>query len=140
MKFFISYAFTGEDEAKLRARLQNIKALFTDAHVDCYINIYDQQYQSLVDKQADGGEYLRLALKNMERCNTVLVVNTSERRSEGILMEVGAAMALGKKIVLAQHQSSVGKTYLPTVVNSTFVWNEEAELLTKIGQLLQGAV
>lgn len=136
MKVFVSYAFTGEDEAALTERLHNVKNILDQLGVDYYINIYDPAYQSLVDADATPDAYLAEAFKELKLSNTVLVVNTSDRRSEGMLMEIGAAKILGKKIILAQHQTSVGKSYLPTIADQSFVWQTEDELVSKLRAVL----
>ncbi len=136
MKVFVSYAFTGEDEAALTERLHNVKNILDQLGVDYYINIYDPAYQSLVDGNAPPDVYLAEAFKELKLSNVVLVVNTSDRRSEGMLMEVGAAKILGKKIILAQHQTSVGKSYLPTIADQSFVWQTEDELVSKLRAVL----
>ena len=135
MKVFVSYAFTGEDEAVLIAHLRCIKNVLDTLHIDSYINMFSPGYSDLVERNATGGEYMRSALPNLQTSDVVLVLNTSPRRSEGMLMEVGAALAWGKKIILAQHASSVGETYLPMLVDKAFVWRSDEELLQEVEQL-----
>lgn len=132
MKIFVSYAFTGEDFKVLRKRLTDLRQLFDSLKLDYYINMFAPEWQDMMDSKAAGGEFLDFALDNMRTCDTVLVINASDRRSEGTLMEIGAAVAMDKKIVLAQHQSSAGSTYTPSVADDTFTWNSEEELLEKV--------
>lgn len=129
MKVFVSYAFTGEDESILRTRLRGLRTVFEELGLNYYINCFAPGWQELSDRSATGGEFLRFALKDMRSSDVVFVIQSSERRSEGMLMEVGAAVAMGKKIVVAQHVSSKGKTYLPTVADVSFEWNREDDLL-----------
>ncbi len=136
MKVFVSYAFTGEDQAALAERLRNVKNILDQLGIDHYINMYDPAYQSLVDADATPDAYLAEAFKELKLSNTVLVVNTSDRRSEGMLMEIGAAKILGKKIILAQHQSGVGKSYLPVIADQSFVWQTEDELISRLQEAL----
>ncbi len=131
MKVFVSYAFTGEDFDVLRARLVGLRDIFDKLGLDYYINTFAPEWQSMMANGATSGEFLHFALKDMKTSDIVFVLNSSERRSEGTLMEVGAAVAMGKKIVMAQHVSSVGKTYLDTVANDVFEWSTEQELLQK---------
>lgn len=140
MKVFVSYAFTGEDADLLRQRLDKLRDLFTELSIDYYINMFSDEWHGMMDRQATGGEFLNLALNNMRDCDAVLILNTSERRSEGVLMEVGAAVATGKHTVLAQHQSSVGKTYLPSVVDETLVWESDDDLFVSLRHLFEKAV
>ncbi len=135
MKVFVNYAFTGEDETTLAARLRSVKDVLDKLHIDSYINMFSPDYSDLVEQNAPSGEYIRSALPNLQASDMVLVLNTSPRRSEGMLMEVGAALAWGKKIILAQHVSSTGKTYLPTLADETLVWRSDEELLQEIERL-----
>ena len=138
MKVFVSYAFTGEDFEVLRTRLTALKKMFDDLGFEYYMNTFAPEWQSMMDRNATGGEFLQAALKELHTCDMVLVLNSSERRSEGMLMEIGAAVAMGKKIVMAQHVSSVGKTYLPTVADSSFQWATEEDLLRKTTEYFRG--
>lgn len=129
MKVFVSYAFTGEDHAVLQERLSGLRDVFNELGLDFYINIFAADWQAMMDRNATSAEFLKDALRDMKTSDVALIIQSSERRSEGMLIEIGAAFAMGKKIVLAQHVSCVGKTYLPTIANHTFLWNDNAELL-----------
>ena len=129
MKVFCSYAFTGEDETLLRERMTGLRNLFQELSIDYYINLFLPEWQAMMARSATGGEFVRAAIKEMELCDTVLVIVSSDRRSEGMLMEVGAAVAMGKNIVLAQHTSAQGKSYLQTVAACTYTWETDRELL-----------
>ena len=71
------------------------------------------------------------------RCDKILVIQTSPRRSEGMLIEIGVAMARDKSILLAQHQSAAGKSYLPDLARRTQTWHSESELDTTIITLIK---
>lgn len=127
-KVFLSYAFTGEDIEALRQRLERFRELFENTGVDYYINMFAEDWQSMRDRGATAGEFLELAFSSLEACDQLLALNTSSRRSEGMLMEIGAAKFLGKEIIFAQLSSSVDQTYLPVVADRTFVWDDEETL------------
>lgn len=129
MKVFVSYAYTGEDEVKLRTRLSSLKKIFEELDIDYYINCFAPGWKEMASRNATGGEFLRFALNDMKMSDVVFVIQSSERRSEGMLMEVGAAVSMGKKIIVAQHVSSNGKTYLPTVADDYFEWETENDLI-----------
>lgn len=131
MKIFVSYAFTGEDFDTLRQRLSNLREVFLQLGLDYYINSFAPEWQDMMDRGATGGEFLHFALEDMKTSDIVFVIQASERRSEGMLMEIGAAVAMGKKIILAQHLSGIGRTYLETVADDTFTWRTEEEFLYK---------
>jgi len=128
-KVFCSFAFTGEDEATLNQRMQLIVQAFKDVGVEAYCNLFDAR----VDEFTAPKQFMDAALEEINTCDIVFVVMASDRRSEGMLVEVGAAYALGKKIVLARHQSANGKTYLDKLADKTIDWetNEDLQHLVK---------
>jgi hypothetical protein len=67
----------------------------------------------------------------------VLAIVSSERRSEGMLLELGAALVLGKRLVIALHQNAIGKTYLPELADGSFNWNTKEDLAEGIKQYLK---
>lgn len=138
MRIFCSYAFTGEDQVVLQKRLSSLRSVFERCSVGYYINCFAPEWQSMMDCNVTGGEFLQLALKELKKCDKVLVIMASPRRSEGMLMEVGAAACLKKPIILAQHQSAVGQTYLTTVAEHTLTWNTDDELINKVKEYVDG--
>ncbi len=133
MKIFLSYAYTGEDHDIVVERMRRIRGMIASMNMEVYCNAFDPD----IEQFSEWGEFLRDAVKKMEDYDTLLIINTSERRSEGMLGEIGAALARGMTLWLAQHRSSVGKTSLTTLVDDTFVWNGEEDLLVKVKQLIE---
>lgn len=133
MKIFLSYAYTGEDHDAVVGRMRRIHDTIQSQGVAVYCNAFDPD----IEKFSAWGEFMRDAVKKMQGYDTLLIINTSERRSEGMLGEMGAALARGMKILLAQHISSVDKTSLPTIADQAFVWQDEDELLEKITALIR---
>jgi len=127
MKIFLSYAFTGEDLETVETRLVSVR----DALVGLGHDVYCFHFDSARRDDMTEAECIARALERMNEYDAVLVLNTSERRSEGMLVEVGAALARSKKLIYAQHASSVGTSYAPSLADYTFIWHDEDELLTK---------
>ena len=130
-KVFCSYAYTGEDQALVRERMFGIKKVLDRLSIQSYCDLFDIATESFTEPQ----QFIRSALDELAKSDVLLVINTSERRSEGMLIEVGAAITRGLPIIYAQHESSINKTYLPSLANETFVWREEEQLLESIGEL-----
>lgn len=86
---FCSYAFTGEDEAVVRARMRTVVAALEQVGCAVYCNLFDPAWSSYHTP----GEFIRRALSVLPQYDMVLVVQASPRRSEGMLMEVGAGQA-----------------------------------------------
>lgn len=73
-----------------------------------------------------------IALDKMVGNDVVLALGVSERRSEGMLLEIGASLVRNISVVYAQNVSAVGTSYLPSLANYTFVWRNENELLQRL--------
>lgn len=114
----------------LAARLRRV----TDVLQQQGHRVYCYQFQKQIDPTP--AEALEAAIRELKACDAVLVIKSSERRSEGQLIEVGAALALGKRLIVAEHQSAVGTTYLPDLTKTSFVWSDEDSLLTGIKAVL----
>ena len=132
-KIFCSYAFTGEDKLKVEARMRRVVDLLEGCGHEVYCNLFDGATESYGSPR----QFLRRAIDQMNECDKILVIQTSPRRSEGMLIEIGVAMARDKSILLAQHQSATGKSYLPDLAKQTQTWQNESELDTAIITLIK---
>lgn len=128
MKIFISYAFTGEDVSAVESRLAAVRDMLLAGNHEVYCFHFDVER---TDDMSEA-ECIRCALKKMVDYDTLIVIATSERRSEGMLIEVGAALARGKQVIYAQHESAIGKTYLPDLASRSFVWSTDDQLMTEL--------
>ena len=132
-KIFCSYAFTGEDKLKVEARMRRVVDLLEGCGHEVYCNLFD----SATESYGSPRQFLRRAIDQMNECDKILVIQTSPRRSEGMLIEIGVAMARDKSILLAQHQSAASKSYLPDLARRTQTWHSESELDTAIITLIK---
>lgn len=131
-KVFCSYAHTGEDAMDVERRMKLVVETFSSVGVNAYCNLYDPEVSDFtVAKQ-----YIDHALNVIKKMDVLFVIMTSERRSEGMLIEIGAAYSVGKPLILARHISANGKTYLDTLATQTFDWETEEELIAGIKRLL----
>ena len=132
-KIFCSYAFTGEDKLKVEARMRRVVDLLEGCGHEVYCNLFDGATESYGSPR----QFLRRTINQMNECDKILAIQTSPRRSEGMLIEIGAAIARDKSILLAQHQSATGKSYLPDLAKRTQTWHSESELDTVIITLIK---
>lgn len=118
----------------MRARMRGVVAALEQVGCAVYCNLFDPAWPSYHTP----GEFIRRALSVLPQYDMVLVVQASPRRSEGMLMEVGAALALGKPIALAQHHSVDQQSYLSDqlIAMRTEVWRNEAELPVMVQRLV----
>ena len=132
-KIFCSYAFTGEDKLKVEARMRRVVDLLEGCGCEVYCNLFD----SATESYGNPHQFLRRAIDQMNERDKILAIQTSPRRSEGMLIEIGVAIARDKSILLAQHQSATGKSYLPDLAKQTQTWQNESELDTAIITLIK---
>ena len=132
-KIFCSYAFTGEDKLKVEARMRRVVDLLESCGHEVYCNLFD----SATESYGSPRQFLRRAIDQMNECDKILAIQTSPRRSEGMLIEIGAAIARDKSILLAQHQNAAGKSYLPDLARRTQTWHNESELDAAIITLIK---
>ena len=132
-KIFCSYAFTGEDKLKVETRMRRVVDLLEGCGHEVYCNLFDGATESYGNPR----QFLRRAIDQMNECDKILAIQTSPRRSEGMLIEIGVAIARNKSILLAQHQSATGKSYLPDLAKRTRTWQNESELDATIVNLIK---
>lgn len=131
-KVFCSYALTGEDRAAVAERLELITQILKDAGIQAYCNLHD----TTIERPADPKRCIDAALKALKSFDVVFVIQASERRSEGMLIEIGAAYAAGKPIILARHHSAKGKTYLNQLAHKTLDWRTNQDLQRALQELI----
>lgn len=130
MKGFISFRFTGEAKEDLEALLIPVHGALKEAGVDAYCTLLDT---SLPDRSVNykPENYLFDAFEKLKTSDVIFVVLKSEEKSEGMLIEVGYALAKNIPVIVAV-QESVTNTYLPGVGTLSFVWSDINDLVSKI--------
>lgn len=98
MKYFISFRYTGETTQSLQEVLYPVR--------DALVAAGHEVYLSLDDLETWGNDGLSMPEKfhrtfaHLDSCDAILVIVRSPDRSEGMLMEVGFALARGIPIYL----------------------------------------
>lgn len=131
MKVFCSYAYTGEDESVVADRMRRVVDMLMEQKLGVYCIEFDVGAKHFTEPH----QYVERALQQMQRCDAVYVVMTSARRSEGMLIEIGAALELKKPIILALHESARGKTYVPEFADVMKTWKTDDELIVATKEL-----
>ena len=122
MKYFISYAWTGEDQKVVTQRMATVRDLLNKHNVAHYINLFDERTKSFTHP----GEFVQDAMDRIKECDAMIVVKSSARKSEGQLMEIGAALYEKNPVSLLLHESAADQTYIDDSLISDMVvsWNE----------------
>ncbi len=137
MKVFIAYRFTGEDPQQLEPMLRSIIEAFNDRGVEAYSTFFDDlEFQ---DKSMSAKEIMVHAFRKIDDSDLLFVVQTSDNKSEGMIMEVGYCIAKHKPIVAAV-RNTVGYTYVPDMAHISFRWQDNDGLRRQIRSLDLGAL
>lgn len=102
MKVFISYKFTGEDHQTLKGYLGVICESLTELGLDYYCSFGNEGV--FRDNGYTAKEIMSHAFGELDQCDAVLVFLNSDNKSEGMLIEVGYAIANQKPIILLQRE------------------------------------
>lgn len=135
MRLFCSNAVTGENEAEVDGRMYLVVEALNKAGHEAYCPVFDERQKALVADN-DIKAVLQYDIENIQSRDGVVVVVASPRKSEGQLMEVGAALAAGKPIYLFWHTSAdMRESHLPKIATKVFRWQTESELQAALAQV-----
>ncbi|MBU4070332.1 MAG: hypothetical protein KJ646_05085 [Nanoarchaeota archaeon] len=128
MKIFIGQAVTGEDINKLREESKKIVKILEETGNDRYCTVLkgDEWEKNLLL-----GDKLKHAFNEVDKNDCFLAIVRSEKRSEGMLMEIGYAISKNKKLILAINES-VQNTYLREMANKVIEFKTPDELNEKL--------
>lgn len=132
MKTFIAYRHTGEDPAALEKILGGVRSAFDQVEVNAYATFFDETvFQA---KSMGAKEIMNHAFSIIDESDFLFVIQTSENKSEGLLMEVGYCIAKDIPVVVATHEE-VKHTYLPEMATLSISWVDPQDLFNKIAEM-----
>ena len=132
MKVFISYRFTGEDPKELNDILGKIRGVLIESGHQVFCSFWSEELfrnNSFTNKQI-----LEYTLEELKKSDTVLVLIKSSEKSEGMLIEVGYALASQKKIILVI-KNDVKTTFLHQIANEVIEFESVDGLCIKLKEL-----
>jgi len=132
IKSFISYRHKGENPAKLLKLLTAVREGLSEAGVSAYCTFFDED--AFQEKAFGARDIMDHAFKKINTVDVLFVILTSDEKSEGMLMEIGYALAKKIPIVVAA-KNTVKVSYVPEMATYFIVWSDIAELTRKIGEL-----
>ncbi len=127
MKAFIAYRFTGEDPAVIEPLLRAIVGAFEKKGITAYCTLLD----GLNIQEKGVRDIMDHAFSVIDDSHFLFVVQTSEAKSEGMIMEVGYCRAKEIPIFVAK-KAGVGNTHISQVATASFVWTDTEDLCRKI--------
>jgi nucleoside 2-deoxyribosyltransferase len=126
MKWYVAYKFTGEDMEILEETMKKICSYLEDAGNENYCSLFDSSIVDIGNKKV-----FEKAFDKIDKSDAVLVFVKSNDRSEGMLMEIGYALAKGKRVVLVI-KKDVGRTHLREIIDEVIEFEDIEIKLAKL--------
>lgn len=122
MKCFLAYRVTGEQPSELNKMLVGVKESLKEVGVESYCTVLD--YKGNISKEnKNAKEVMEHAFDEIGKSDFLFVIQTSEDKSEGMIMEVGYCIAKSIPVLVAT-RNDVRHTYLPDMGKATFKWDD----------------
>ena len=128
MKFFISYRYTGEDLSELNDYMRRLHDILEGRGNEVYSTLFDEELPKETKK------LFNHSYKKLENSDVILVLLKSNDKSEGMLMEIGYAVAKGKKVILAIDKN-VENTYLGDLLDNVIEYDGMEDLFEKLAEV-----
>lgn len=128
---FLSFAYTGHDAAAVTARMRRLVDICTAHDVTAYCNLFDPATKGLKTPK----QFMTAALHDLHRHPAAVFIFTDGGISEGMCIELGAALALGKPTI-ALVSSDATYHYAPTLTDTVLSWSNDIELNGALEQAL----
>ncbi len=132
MKIYIAYKFAGENPDELEITLTKISNILKKLGHEVYSAFMDEDL--FMKKKFTMKQILNHALKELDTCDCILVFVRSNEKSEGMLIEVGYALAKRKKIILAI-KKGVNLSFTEDIANQTILFQDIEELNRKLKEI-----
>jgi len=128
MKIQLAYRFTGEDENKLIGDLKRIVSVLKDQQFEVYCPVLNP------DRPKNKKELFLDTLNKIRETDILLALIKSDNKSEGMLMEIGHAMGLGKKFFVAINKE-IKDTHLREMADLVIEFKDINDLCNKLKKL-----
>lgn len=132
MKVFISYRFTGEDPEELDNILGKIRGILMENGHQVFCSFWSGNF--FKDNNFTNKQILEYALEELKKSDMILVFVKSQEKSEGMLIEVGYALASQKRMILAI-KNDVKTTFLHQIAGEIIEFESIEDLLKKLKEL-----
>lgn len=132
MKVFVAYKYTGEDFKELQKTIPNICKTIDSAGNGTLCSFFNEDFYK--EKKYSTGQILKHVFKEIEKADCLLAFIQSPEKSEGMLLEIGYALALDKKFILAI-KKGLETTFLHEMADQVIEFENIEELHTKLKKI-----
>lgn len=117
-------------------RMQGVVKSLQKAGFEAYCPLFDE-IKIKLQEEGDIKAIFDLAFKSIGESDAFLIIVNSARKSEGQLMEIGAAMFNKKPVIRAIHEDYINEqTHLKYLASKTITWNNEGDLFSQLEKLV----
>ena len=140
MRLFCSYAFTGEDIKTVSDRMRLVVDSLAIGGHEAYCPLFDRRKIKLQAEQATK-EIFDYAFENIAKCDGMVAIISSNRKSEGQLMEIGANLANGKPLYVFIHYSAAkSPSHMQKLATKVYIWSNSSDLAEQLANIKNIAV
>ncbi len=134
MNIYLAYKFTDTNKDLLRETLENISRNLESLGHTTFCFFRDiQEWGNVITSRA---EIMPIAMENLDKCDILLMLVSSDEKSTGMGIEAGYAKARNKKILLIK-KSFVEVAYLESISDNVIVYEEELPSVQVLENLLK---
>lgn len=132
MKIFVSYRFTGEDPKELESIMKTICSSIEKLGHSHFCSFWKSDFYS--KSKFTNKQILDLALKELDNSDCILAFVKSQEKSEGMLLEIGYALAKNKKFILAI-KKGIKTTFLREAADRIIEYSDIDDLTKQLKRL-----
>ena len=131
MKIFIGQAVSGENIETLKKECSMIQSTLEGVGNKTYCTINPKDN---IDERT-AKDWLVHAFEEIDEHDTFLAIIRSEKKSEGMLMEIGYALSKNKKLIVAIKKDVRNKTYVDELADEVIEFDNIEDLCKKLEKL-----
>lgn len=132
MKVFVAYKYTGEDFGQLQRIIPDICKAIDSSGNGSFCSFFNDDFYK--ENKYTAGQILKYVFTEIEKADCILAFILSPEKSEGMLLEIGYALALGKKFILAI-KKDLKTTFLHEMADQIIEFETIEELNEKLKKL-----
>jgi len=128
MKIFIGQAVSGENIENLKKECSMIQSALEGFGNETYCTINPKDNVN----ERTAKEWMAHAFEEIDKHDAFLAIIRSEKKSEGMLIEIGYVLAKNKKLIVAIKKDVRDKTYVDDMAHEVIEFNDVEELCKKL--------
>lgn len=131
MKIFIGQAVAGENIEMLKEECSKIQSVLEGSGHETYCTINPKDGVN----ERTAKEWMNHAFEEINKNDSFLAIIRTEKRSEGMLMEIGYVLAKKKKLIVAVKKEVRDKTHVDDMADEVIEFDDVVDLCKKLEKL-----